>query len=126
MGYEIDKVKSIKIVNKETGEEIYSQELGDWDTSIPYTVEEPVVSAEETNKRVTIPKEAVQFTATGTIIPPRPNIKMIISPGTKDGMAITALCFYRPKYYNWFQRLMYRVCFGIIIKQGDEVRREFL
>ena len=63
----------------------------------------------------------------GEIVPPpSPNIKMIISPGDGHGKAITALCFYRHKCYNWFQRLMYRVCFGIIIKQGDEVRHEFL
>ena len=123
MGYKIDKVKSIKIVNKETGEEIYSKELGDWDTSLPYTIEES--SAEETNKRLTIPKEIAQLTTTGFYTPPRPNIMMIISPGGSGGNR-TVICFYRPKYYNWFQRLMYKMCFGITIKQGDEVRREFL
>jgi hypothetical protein len=124
MGYEIEKVKTIRIVNRETGEEIYSKELGDWDPSMPYTVEEP--SAEEMNKRLTIPKETAQFTATGIITPPRPNIKMIISPGDPSGNSQTMICFYRPKYYNWFQRLMYKICFGITIKQGDEVKREFI
>ena len=124
MGYEIDKVKTIRIINKKTGEEIYSKELGDWDPSMPYTVEEPEVSAEEINTRLKIPKEDV-FSMTITM-PPRPNIKMIISPGDQYGNAKTHLCFYRPKYYNWFQRLMYKMCFGITIKQGDEVKREFL
>lgn len=122
MGYEIDKVKSIRIVNKETGEEIYSQELGDWDLSMPYTVEE--ITPDEANTRLSIPKEAM-FSAT-IAMPPRPNIKMIISPGDPSGNSKTVICFYRPKYYNWFQRLMYKMCFGIIIKQGDEVSREFL
>ena len=128
MGYEIDKVKSIRIVNKETGEEIYSKELGDWDLSMPYTIEEPTVSAEEMNKRLTIKgSQNTQFTATGTITsPPRPNIKMIISPGDQYRNGYTVLCFYRPKYYNWFQRFMYKICFGITIKQGDEVSREYL
>ena len=40
MGYEIDNVKKIRIVNRETGEEIYSKEFGDWDTSMPYTEED--------------------------------------------------------------------------------------
>ena len=35
MGYEIDKVKKIRIVNKETCEEIYSAEVGDRHTSLP-------------------------------------------------------------------------------------------
>lgn len=126
MGYELDKVKKIRIVNKETGEEIYSQELGDWDVSMPYTVEEPMASAEEMNVRLTIPKETAQFTATSIMTPPRPNIMMIISPGDPCGNSKTVICFYRPKYYNWFQRLMYKMCFGITIKQGDEVRREFI
>ena len=123
MGYEIDKVKKIRIVNRETGEEVYSKEIGDWDTSIPYTEEDP--AADEINARLTIPKEA-QFTATGIITPPRPNIMMIISPGRNDGKYATKITFYRPKEYNWFQRFMYKICFGIIIKQGNEVRREFL
>jgi hypothetical protein len=126
MGYEVDKVKSIRIVNRETGEEIYSKELGDWDVSMPYTVEEPTVSAEEKNARLTIPKETAQLTVTSIMTPPRPNIKMIISPGDHSGNSQTVICFYRPKYYNWFQRFMYKICFGIIIKQGDEVKREFI
>ena len=121
MGYEIDKVKKIRIVNKETGEEIYSKEIKDWDTSMPYTVEDPPA---DDNARLMIPKEAVQFTST-IMSPPRPNIMMIISPGDCDNRK-TVMYFYRHKYYNWFQRLMYKMCFGITIKQGDEVRREFL
>ena len=122
MGYEIDKVKKIRIINKETGEEIYSKELGDWDTSMPYTIEE--ITPDEANARLCIPKETT-FSAT-IAIPPRPNIKMIISPGDPSGNCKTVICFYRPKYYNSFQRLMYKMCFGITIKQGDEVKREFL
>ena len=122
MGYEVDKVKKIRIVNKETGEEIYSQELGDWDLSMPYTVEE--VTPDEAEARLRIPKEATFSTTIA--MPPRPNIKMIISPGDPSGNSKTMLCFYRPKYYNWFQRLMYKMCFGITIKQGDEVKREFI
>ena len=122
MGYEIDKVKKIRIVNKETGEEVYSKEIGDWDTSMPYTVEE--ITPDETKARLSIPKETT-FSTTITM-PPRPNIKMIISPGDPSGNSKTMICFYRPKYYNWFQRLMYKMCFGITIKQGDEVKREFI
>ena len=122
MGYKLDKVKKIKIINKETGEEIYSKELGDWDTSIPYTVEE--ITPEEAKVRLRIPKESTFSTTIA--MPPRPNIAMIISPGDHYGNSQTMLYFYRPKYYNWFQRLMYKMCFGITIKQGDEVRREFL
>lgn len=126
MGYEVDKVKSIRIVNKETGEEIYSKELGDWDTSMPYTIEEATVSAEEMNERLAIKgSQSAQFTATMNI-PPRPNIMMIISPGDDGGNNRMVIYFYRKKHYNWFQRLMYKICFGITIKQGDEVRREFL
>lgn len=123
MGYEIEKVKSIRITNKETGEEIYSQELEERDPSIPYTVEE---SVEEMNKKLIIPKETIQFTVADFITPPRPNIMMIISSGDHYGNSKRVLCFYRPKYYNWFQRLMYKMCFGITIKQGDEVKREFI
>jgi hypothetical protein len=122
MGYEIDKVKKIRIVNKETGEEIYSQELGDWDTSIPYTVEE--ITPDEANARLHFPKETT-FSTTW-VLPPKPNVMFIISPGRKDGRYATKFAFYRPKYYNWFQRLMYKMCFGITIKQGDEVKREFI
>ena len=71
-------------------------------------------------------KEPTQFTAISFFTPPRPNIMMIISPGDPSGNSKTVICFYRPKYYNWFQRLMYKMCFGITIKQGDEVRHEFL
>ena len=119
MGYELDKVEKIEIFDKNTGKKV-----GEVDPPITcYTEEDP--AADEINARLTIPKE-VQFTATGIITPPRPNIMMIISPGDHYGNSKTALCFYRPKYYNWFQRLMYKMCFGITIKQGNEVRREFL
>ena len=126
MGYKIDKVKSIRVINKETGEVIYSKELGDWDTSMPYTIEEATVSAEEMNEKLAIKGQPCsEFTMTWEP-EPRPNIMFIISPGREDGKYATKIGFYRPKYYNWFQRLMYKICFGITIKQGDEVRREFL
>ena len=119
MGYELDKVEKIEIYDRTTGEKI-----GEMDPPLTaFTEEDP--AADEINARLTIPKEA-QFTATGIMTPPRPNIKMIISPGDHYGNSQTFLCFYRPKYHNWFQRLMYKMCFGITIKQGDEVSREFL
>lgn len=126
MGYEIDKVERIRIINKETGEEIYSKEFGDRDSSVPCTIDGPTISVEK-NEGLTIKgSQNAQFIAIGIIAPPNPNISMIISPGDQHGNAKTELRFYRPKYYNWFQRLMYKMCFGITIKQGDEVRREYL
>ena len=119
MGYELDKVEKIEIYDRKTGEKI-----GEMDPPLKAYTEEDS-AADEINARLTIPKEA-QFTATGIVTPPRPNIMMIISPGDHYGNSKTVICFYRPKYYNWFQRLMYKMCFGITIKQGDEVRREFL
>lgn len=119
MGYEIDKIESMTLYHKETGEKICSLN-GIKETAL----EEP--TPEEANERLvtTIPKDT-QFTA-DIRIPPRPNIMMIISPGDPYGNVKTVICFYRPKYYNWLQRFMYKICFGITIKQGDEVRREFL
>ena len=120
MGYEIDKVEKIEIYDRTTGEKV-----GEMDPPwTAYTEEDLVI--DERNVKLTLPKEATQFTATGIVTPPRPNIMMIISPGDHYGNSKTVICFYRPKYYNWFQRLMYKMCFGITIKQGDEVRREFL
>lgn len=122
MGYEIDEVKKIRIVNKETGEEIYSKEIGDWDTSMPYTVEDQ--TAEQ--PKITSPKNSeLQFSMT-LVAPPKPNVMFIVSPGNSDGKYATKFTFYRPKYYNWFQRFMYKLCFGIKIIQGDVVRRGFL
>lgn len=119
MGYEVDSVEKIELYDKETGEKI-----GEIEPPITcYTEEGPPV---DDNVRLRIPKEAVQFSATGFTTPPRPNIMMIISPGDHYGNSKTVICFYRKKHYNWFQRLMYKMCFGITIKQGDEVRREFL
>ena len=119
MGYEIDSVEKIEIRDKETGEKI-----GEIQPPITCCTEEDPPAGD--NVRLRIPKEAVQFTATGILTPPRPNIMFIISPGRKDGKYATKICFYRPKEYNWFQRFMYKICFGITIKQGNEVRREFL
>ena len=118
MGYELDKVSKIEIYDKGTGEKI-----GEMEPPLDCYVDEDLsIKGQVAIKAL---KEA-QFTATGIITPPRPNIKMIISLGDHYGNGQTVLCFYRPKYYNWFQRIMYKMCFGITIKQGDEVRREFL
>lgn len=100
MGYEIDKIQEVIMYDKNSGKEI-----GRFNP--------PITAAEES---LTVIGER----------PPKPNIKFIISPGQKDGKNATTICFYRPKEYNWFQRFMYKICFGITIKQGDEVRREFL
>lgn len=119
MGYEIDNIEKIEIYDRTTGEKVGEIEP----PIVAHTEEVPLA---DTNVRLKIPKEAVQFTATGTLTPPRPNIMMIISPGDHYGNSKTVICFYRPKYYNWFQRFMYKICFGITIKQGNEVRREFI
>jgi hypothetical protein len=100
MGYEIEEIKEVILYDKDTGEEVGR-------------INPPITVAEDT---VTMVWEE----------PPKPNIKFIISPGQKDGKNATNICFYRPKEYNWFQRFMYKICFGITIKQGNEVRREFL
>ena len=122
MGTEMDKIEKVKIYDRKTGEKI-----GEFDPPLAaYTEENSKISED---KIVANKSNNVCFTATatGTITsPPRPNIKMIISPGDQYRNGYTVLCFYRPKYYNWFQRLMYKMCFGITIKQGDEVKREFL
>ena len=100
MGYEINEIQEVVMYDKDTGEEVGR-------------FQPPISAAEEVLTTV--------FEQ-----PPKPNIKFIISPGQKNGKNATNICFYRPKYYNWFQRFMYKLCFGITIKQGDEVRREFL
>lgn len=119
MGYEIDKIESITLYHKETGEKICSLD------GVKETVlEEPTL--EGTNEKLIIKERPCsEFTMTFEL-PPKPNIMFIISPGRKDGKYATKCAFYRPKEYNWFQRLMYKICFGITIKQGNEVRREFL
>lgn len=122
MGYEFEKVEKIRIINKETGEEVYSTEFGDWDTSMPYTVEDQTVE----QPKNTFPKNSELYFSTTWEVPPKPNVMFIVSPGRKDGKYATKFAFYRPKYYNRFQRFMYKLCFGIKIIQGDEVRREFL
>ena len=105
MGYELDEIQEVIMYDKDTGEEI-----GRFKPTISTT--------EESDK--------IAYTSTTIAQPPKPNIKFIISPGQKDGQNGVNLCFYRPKQYNWFQRLMYKMCFGITIKQGDEVKREFI
>ena len=118
MGYEIDKVEKVIIYDRTTGEKI-----GELDTPInAYTEENKTISKGKI--MATFPKDA-SFSAT-IKPPPRPNISMILSPGDQYGNAQTELRFYRPKYYNWFQRLMYKMCFGITIKQGDEISREYI
>lgn len=112
MGYEIDKIEKMAICNKETGEELV-------EIKPPITTLAEELPPDENNVKLTINKEA-EFTATLTI-PPRPNILFIISPGDKEGKYATKVAFYRPKYYNCFQRLMYKMCFGITILQGENI-----
>lgn len=100
MGYEVDKIQEVIMYDKNSGKEI-----GRFNPPITAVEESLTVVWEE---------------------PPKPSIKFIISPGRKDGKNAITIYFYRPKEYNWFQRLMYKICFGITIKQGNEVRREFL
>ena len=117
MGYEIDNIEKVILRDLTTGEKI-----GELDTPISaYTEENKTISKDKI--MATFPKDA-SFSAT-IKPPPRPNISMIISPGDQYGNCRTELRFYRAKYYNWFQRLMYKMYFGITIKQGDEVRREY-
>ena len=117
MGYEIDKVEKIIVYDQKTGEKI--------DEFVPpivaYTEESKTISKDKL--MATFPKDA-GFSAT-IMPPPRPNTSMIISPGDQYGNCRTELRFYRAKHYNWFQRLMYKICFGITIKQGDEISREY-
>ena len=118
MGYEIDNIEKVILRDLKTGEKI-----GELDT--------PIVAYTEENKTIskgkilaTSPKDAA---CSMTIMrPPRPNTSMIISPGDQYGNCRTELRFYRAKHYNWFQRLMYKICFGITIKQGDEISREYI
>lgn len=105
MGYEINKIQEIIMYDKDSGKEIGR-------------FQPPISAIEE--------KDKATYTSTTIAQPPKPNIMFVISPGRKDGKYTTNFAFYRPKYYNWFQRFMYKICFGITIKQGDEVRREFL
>ena len=106
MGYEISQIQEIIMYDKDSGKEIGRFAPG------------KIQTTEEKGK--------VAYTSTTIAQPPKPNIMFVISPGRKDGRYATNFAFYRPKYYNWFQRFMYKICFGITIKQGDEVRREFL
>jgi hypothetical protein len=89
---------------------------------MPYTVEDQTVE----EPKIAFPKNSELQFSTTWVAPPKPNIMFVISPGQKDGKYATKISFYRPKYYNWFQRFMYKLCFGIKIIQGDVVRREFL
>ena len=76
---------------------------------------------------LSVDKEKVRFgnmetdSAVEFITRPKPNILFIISPGDKEGRYATKVAFYRPKYYNCFQRLMYKMCFGITILQGENI-----
>ena len=119
MGYEIDTIESMTLYHKETGEKICSLD------GVKETVLEELTPEEANEKLVVKGQPCSEFTTTlGS--DPIPNIMFIISPGRDDGKYATKICFYRPKQYNWFQRFMYKICFGITIKQGNEVRREFL
>ena len=65
----------------------------------------------------TIGEELAQFTISQ---PPKPNTMFIISNGYDYG-GKTVFYIYRPKRFNWFQRLMWKVCFGITIKLGEDL-----
>ena len=106
MGYEIDEIQEVIIYDKDNGKEIGRLKPGQ-------------IQATEENSKPAYSSSVLKQ-------PPKPNIKFIISPGQKNGQNAVTVCFYRPKQYNWFQRFMYKICFGITVKQGNEVRREFL
>jgi hypothetical protein len=106
MGYELDEIQEVIIYDKDSGKEIGRLKPGQ-------------IQATEENSKLAYSSSVFEQ-------PPKPNIKFIISPGQKNGQNAVNVCFYRPKQYNWFQRFMYKICFGITIKQGNEVRREFL
>lgn len=119
MGYKIDKIEKLEIRDRETGKTICEIE-----PPIGYYTEETPV-ADNSSVKPAFPKETIVFSATITA-PPRPNIMMIISSGDPHFNNKTIMYFYRPKYYNWFQRLICKMFFGITIKQGDELKREFI
>ena len=54
--------------------------------------------------------------------PPSPNVMFVISEGPNR----TVISIYRPKKFNWFQRWMFKFCFGIKIIQGREKIREYM
>lgn len=120
MGYEIDSVEKIEIRDKETGEKI-----GEVEPPLSCYTEE-TISTEAMNEKLAIKGQLCSEFTMAWEPEPRPNILFIISPGREDGKYATKIGFYRPKEYNWFQRFMYKICFGITVKQGNEVRREFL
>ena len=53
--------------------------------------------------------------------PPGPNVMFIISEGPKR----TVISIYRPNEFNWFQRWMFKFCFGIKIIQGRNKIHEY-
>ena len=53
--------------------------------------------------------------------PPKPNTMFIISNGDGYGSK-TIIYIYRPKKFNWFQRLMWKWCFGVTIKLGEDLQ----
>ena len=52
---------------------------------------------------------------------PKPNTMFTISNGDGYGSK-TIFYIYRPKRFNWFQRLMWKWCFGITIKLGEDLQ----
>lgn len=109
MGYEIDKVEKITIHDKETGEEIASFDgIGE--------VMEDITKVESDVKTLLtkMPHNSSIFQT------PKPNTMFIISNGWGDG-GKTVFYIYRKKKFNWFQRLMWKVCFGITIKLGEDL-----
>ena len=53
---------------------------------------------------------------------PSPNVMFVIA----EGPTRTVISIYRPKKFNWFQRWMFKFCFGIKIIQGREKIREYM
>lgn len=54
--------------------------------------------------------------------PPSPNVMFVVA----EGPTRTVISIYRPKRFNWFQRWMFKFCFGIKIIQGREKIREYM
>lgn len=109
MNYKIDKVEKITIHNKETGEKIASFD------GIGEVMED--ITKVESDVKTLLTKMPHNSTIFQT---PKPNTMFIISNGWGHG-GKTIFYIYRPKKFNWFQRLMWKVCFGITIKLGEDL-----
>ena len=111
MGYEIDRIEKITIYNKETGEEIGSfDKIGE--------AREDITKVEDNVKPIF--RKDNQEMHLSIDLPPKPNTMFIISNGWGYG-GKTVFYIYRPKKFNWLQRIMWKVCFGITIKFGEDL-----